>query len=326
MSYPNNRHGRHDAASLYSSDRSGYSSDRSPYTQYTGAYTERGEALDYSDRTPYSQGEYTQGGYTTGGYTQGGYTQGGYATSNYSDRSRGALDSSDSRRSSAYGGYGGSIDNSGYPSQSRGSNPYETSDMSQSSARRKDDLNSVGQSSRSYQPYNSAQYNRDNASVGGTTVAEGGRGRCPYQIEFQVQNQGKQISASKRIIHFRFGFANASALSQGKTGTDCRGDEHDIVVTWSITGGKRAISMDGREVQYSAGKRANASRRADILETSWRLSDHVYELSCYAYKPSAGSPEKRNPRWARKLLTKLYSSLSDMCVHSFQVETVLFGH
>lgn len=319
MSYPNpNPHGRRDAASLYSSNReggtletSGYS-DRSPYThggctQYTGAYTERGGTLDYSDRTPHSQGGYTQGGYTTGGYTQGGYTQGGYTTLNYSDRSRGALNSSDSRRSSAYGGYGGSIDSSGYPSQSKGSNQYEASDMSQSSARRRDDLNSVDQSSRSYQPYNSAQYYGDNASVcastGGTTVADGGRGRCPYQIEFQVQNQGKQISASKRIIHFRFGFANASSLSQGKTGTDCRGDEHDIVVTWSITGGKRAITMDGREVQYSAGKRANASRRADILETSWRMSDHVYELSCYAYKPSAGSPEKRNPRWAPKLLT-----------------------
>ena len=105
------------------------------------------------------------------------------------------------------------------------------------------------------------------------------------------------MSASKRIIHFRFGFANADALSQGKTGTECRGGEHDITVTWSITGGKREISMDGREVQYSAGKRANASRRADMLETSFRLNGHTYELTCYAYKPAAGSPEKRNPRW-----------------------------
>lgn len=122
----------------------------------------------------------------------------------------------------------------------------------------------------------------------------------PYQIEFLVQNQGKQISASKRIIHFRFGFASPEALSHGKTGTDCRGEEHDIVITWSITGGKRAISMNGREVQYAAGKRANASRRADVLEASWRMMDHVYELKCYAYKPSAGSPEKRNPRLVAK--------------------------
>ncbi|KAL3806114.1 LOW QUALITY PROTEIN: hypothetical protein ACHAXA_010712 [Cyclostephanos tholiformis] len=149
-------------------------------------------------------------------------------------------------------------------------------------------------------PYDgSAQYDNLSpcASISGTTVANGGHGRCPYQIAFQVQNMGKQVSSSKRIISFRFGFANASAMSQGKTGTDCRGEEHEIVVTWSITGGKRLISMDSREIQYSAGKVANEPRRADVLEASWRMSDRVYILKCYAYKPAEGSPEKRNPRW-----------------------------
>ncbi len=159
--------------------------------------------------------------------------------------------------------------------------------------------------------YHSRQGNQrslnDNASVCGstsaTTVAGGGRGRCPYQIGFNVQNAGKQISTSKRIIHFRFGFANPQALASGLAGVDCRGQEHDLSITWSITGGKRMISIDGREIQYSVGKRSNTARRADIVEAAWRMADHVIELKCYAYKPKAGSPEKRNPKWKQYNLT-----------------------
>ena len=129
------------------------------------------------------------------------------------------------------------------------------------------------------------------------------QGHYPYQIEFQVQNQGKQISSTKRIIHFRFGYADIPSMLKGKTGSDCRGEEHNIVVTWSITGWKKSIMMDDREVHYVAGKHgATEARRADMLEAVWKLSDHVYELKCYAYKPATGSPEKRNPRWKQNSL------------------------
>jgi hypothetical protein len=71
-----------------------------------------------------------------------------------------------------------------------------------------------------------------------TTVADGGRGRCPHQVIFQAQNRGRQIAATKRALSFRYGFANAARLMAGHTGTECRGEEHEIVVLWSITGGK----------------------------------------------------------------------------------------
>jgi len=128
----------------------------------------------------------------------------------------------------------------------------------------------------------------------GTTVYDVGRRTQPYQIEFRVENKGKQISASKRTLHFRFGFANSSAMSTGKIGDDCRGVEHHLCIIWSITGSKRSISMDGAEVMYSAGKRANRSRRADILEASWDMSNHSYELMCYAYKPTNSPFENRD--------------------------------
>ena len=154
----------------------------------------------------------------------------------------------------------------------------------------------------------SDNYSIAGTSVGATTVADGGRGRCPYQIEFSVSNTGKQMSSSKRIIHFRFGFANSKALIQGKVGVDCRGVEHDVIVTWSITGGKRSISVDGREIHFEAGKRGrsttNPSRRADILEAAWQMpEEHVCQLVCHAYKPAMGSPEKRNKKWRQYNLT-----------------------
>lgn len=166
-------------------------------------------------------------------------------------------------------------------SQSGLSNQYDNFD----SRRHRSDLS---ETSNSAQPFYE--------STKGTTVHDGDRGAIPYQIEFQVENHGKQISASKRTIHFRFGFANNCALSMGCTGDDCRGIEHHLCIMWSVTGSKRLISMDGREIMYSAGKRANESRRADVLHASWVIADHSYELMCYSYKPALRPFEKRDSR------------------------------
>ena len=271
-------------------------SNRTPYSQ--GGYTQGGYTLNDSDRTPSSRGGYTEGGYTLNNSDQAPYTEGDRGTLNKSGRSS-------HHHSYTTGTYTGTSTYEGTNYQ--GSNPSTGSVTSGSGMSHM----SSSQLLNSAQYDSSAQYDNPSscASISGTTVADGGQGRCPYQIGFQVQNQGKQISSSKRVIHFRFGFANATSMSQGKTGTDCRGEEHDIVVTWSITGGKRSISMDGREIQYSAGKRANESRRADVLEASWRISDHVYDVKCYAYKPATGSPEKRDPRWVRQYLEVIFSGI-----------------
>ena len=248
-------------------------SDRTPYSYYP-EFEGAGNTLDGSDRTPYSYYD-----------SQG-------QQSYYDSFDNGRTSTTHSGRQGTY--------HSGY---------YEdqTSDMYsvQSYVARDNMSQASNYSRRSQQSYRTQ--NGSNASVCGsttaTTVANGGRGRCPYQIGFNVQNAGKQMSTTKRIIHFRFGFANAQALSMGRAGVDCRGEEHDLCVTWSITGGKRLISLDGREIQYSAGKRANTSRRADILECAWKMSDHIFELKCYAYKPKSGSPEKRNPKFHQYNLT-----------------------
>lgn len=82
----------------------------------------------------------------------------------------------------------------------------------------------------------------------------------------------------------RFGFANQRALESGLTGTDCRGEEHDVTIIWSITSGKRQITMDGREIHYS-------TNRASVLDFSWQTKgNHVIKVICHAAPPLSAQP------------------------------------
>lgn len=82
----------------------------------------------------------------------------------------------------------------------------------------------------------------------------------------------------------RFGFPNKQALDEGLTGTDCRGEEHDVTVVWSITSGKRQITMDTREIHYS-------SSRAGLLDFSWTTKgNHVIKVVCHAAPPLTPVP------------------------------------
>lgn len=105
-----------------------------------------------------------------------------------------------------------------------------------------------------------------------------------YQIDFNAVAAGKRVTSTKRKIRWRFGFANQKALADGLTGTDCRGEEHDVTIVWSITSGKRQIMMDGREVHYS-------TNRAGVLDHSWQTKgNHVIKVTCHAAPPMSAMP------------------------------------
>jgi len=109
-------------------------------------------------------------------------------------------------------------------------------------------------------------------------------GFVPYQIDFAAIAAGKRVSSTKRKIRWRFGYANPQAISDGQSGTDCRGEEHDVTIIWSITSGKRQISMDGREVHYS-------TNRAGLLEFNWQTKgNHVVKVTCHAAPPMTAQP------------------------------------
>jgi len=109
-----------------------------------------------------------------------------------------------------------------------------------------------------------------------------GAGSPVYQIDFTAI--GKRIASTKRRVRWRFGFTNQDALSNGETGTACRGEEHDITLVWSITSGKRLILADGQEVHYSIS-------RASICDFSWTMrGNHVLKLVAHASPPMNAQP------------------------------------
>lgn len=107
-----------------------------------------------------------------------------------------------------------------------------------------------------------------------------------YQIDFQEACSGKRVSISKRRIRWRFGFSNADAIRRGLVGTDCRGEEHEIVLVWSLTSGKRHVLADGQEVHFSQGKITEGT-----FETSWTMAGgHLLQIVAHAAPPLFYTP------------------------------------
>jgi len=105
-----------------------------------------------------------------------------------------------------------------------------------------------------------------------------------YQIDFTAVASGKRIASSKRRVRWRFGFANLDALAAGQTGTDCRGEEHDVTIVWSVTSGKRLVLSDGKEVH-------NSKNRNTVFEYSWTSKgNHVMKVVAHSQPPMSAVP------------------------------------
>lgn len=75
-----------------------------------------------------------------------------------------------------------------------------------------------------------------------------------YQVDFNAVAVGKVIAMSKRRIRWRYGFPNREALQSGKSGIDCRGEEHDVTLVWSITSGKRMLMSNNQEIYIGTNR------------------------------------------------------------------------
>lgn len=83
---------------------------------------------------------------------------------------------------------------------------------------------------------------------------QGGPPSTVYQIDFNAVASGKMIAMTKRHIKWRFGFPNQEALDSGKQGIDCRGEEHDVTLIWSVVSGKRMLMSNGRQMLVDVNK------------------------------------------------------------------------
>lgn len=94
----------------------------------------------------------------------------------------------------------------------------------------------------------------------------------PYQVDFTIESKGRSLCSTKRKIIWKFGFAHPPTIfphlydenddllnpNDGvvgdyfnelpKKGIECRGREHEIVLTWSLLTGKSHIYIDCKEV------------------------------------------------------------------------------
>ena len=99
-----------------------------------------------------------------------------------------------------------------------------------------------------------------------------------YQVDFAAVNCGMFVAASKRIVRFKFGFTNPEALSGGKRGAECRGFEHEVIVTWSLSSGKQAVAFDRHEVFFDVGDSTQTK-----VSHSWRDENgHTFFVIAHA--------------------------------------------
>lgn len=107
----------------------------------------------------------------------------------------------------------------------------------------------------------------------------------PYAIDAELCNKGRRFPATKRRVKFSFGFGNMEAISNGLSSSDCRGEEHQVVMIWSLTSGKQRVLADGIEVHFSR------STVAGKFECQWTMKNgHHITVT------GAWSPLKKDPR------------------------------
>lgn len=112
-----------------------------------------------------------------------------------------------------------------------------------------------------------------------------------YQVDYAALNCGRIVAASKRRIRFKFGYTNLDALSDGKTGQECRGSEHEVSITWSLSSGKQAIAFDQHEVYFDVG----GSSQTKI---SHRWKDHLgHILEVKVHAANMSSKSNPDPDW-----------------------------
>lgn len=107
-----------------------------------------------------------------------------------------------------------------------------------------------------------------------------------YSVDWHSEASGKRLGATKRRVRFRFGFANVQALDGGLTGVDCRGEEHELVLVWSLASGKRLVIVDGQEVHFSMGHKMESK-----FDTSFSMfGGHVFKIIAHATPPLSHQP------------------------------------
>jgi hypothetical protein len=80
------------------------------------------------------------------------------------------------------------------------------------------------------------------------------------------------------VVHRRFGFTNLQALQEGKRGLDCRGEEHEVVLVWSVKSGKTRLFWNKTNITHLF----RDARNTEQVNVQWKSrSGESFEISCH---------------------------------------------
>lgn len=76
-----------------------------------------------------------------------------------------------------------------------------------------------------------------------------------------------------------FGFTNLQAAQEGKRGVDCRGEEHEVVLVWSVKSGKTRLFWNKANITHLFRGDARHTEQVDL---QWKSrSGEVFEILAY---------------------------------------------
>jgi hypothetical protein len=88
-------------------------------------------------------------------------------------------------------------------------------------------------------------------------------------------------------LNRRFGLTNLAALREGKEGRECRGEEHEIVLIWSIQSGKTRVFWNNSNITHLFRE----EQRFDRVVFGWESrSGAKFKIVAHA-KPVASEPQ-----------------------------------
>lgn len=87
-----------------------------------------------------------------------------------------------------------------------------------------------------------------------------------YKLKFLYEPLGRYFRSSKRRLYWSFGFTNLTRLQSGHTGNDCRGEEHEVEVLWSLRSGKTRVYWNRRNISSQIRK----DPKSEKVILSWK--------------------------------------------------------
>ena len=95
------------------------------------------------------------------------------------------------------------------------------------------------------------------------------------------------LSISCVTGHRRFGLTDLSAVRKGKRGTDCRGEEHEVVLVWSVLSGKTRVYWNKSDISHLFHER----HLFQEVQFSWEARSGVTFDICANADPIPGRPQ-----------------------------------